>query len=655
MKKKVRRKIMYILIMAILFSPINTITSGENDKSQIENVRDGIIEISSEKAYQMIDSDVVILDVRGAMEYEECHIKNALLLPLSDMYCDSCFHQKLDNYRDKKIIVYCESEEKSKVACDILIQHGFRNVHYLRGGINAWVSKGFPITNSSEGHFCGCEDSSTEYKNASIDRNQKCLKESEKYLAQIKRAIKEHGANWTAGYTTISNLTYNIGGWPGVRDEKIEEYPITPLEGILPKEFDWRNVNGTDWTTPIKNQGGCGSCVAFATIAALESVVQINVGRPFDCDLSEAHLFFCGGGSCKNGWYFQPALEYLKNYGVPDEACFPYRSAQTPCSYTESNWRERATKVISFGAVSGGIEYIKYALIKYGPLITRMDWYQDFAYYTGGVYEHVWGNYVAGHAVTIVGYNDNGGYWICKNSMGTGWGERGWFRIKYGECRIGDPTYYLYGISGDIQPFPPSNPTPYDGEKNVEVKTTLSWTCEDADGDDLYYDVYLARGRMPTTRDIIARDYPYTHLPVTLEENSLYYWIVFAKDEHGSVHAGPTWRFSTIETVPPNVEIVVPEEGYLYWNWWKMPIPSQNSIVIGAINVDVDASDSGSGVDRVEFYVNDALRYTKNYPPYKWEWNEKSLGLNLYRLKVTAYDNAGNSASDEIRVRIFNP
>ncbi|RLF25981.1 MAG: hypothetical protein DRN14_07665, partial [Thermoplasmata archaeon] len=48
-----------------------------------------------------------------------------------------------------------------------------------------------------------------------------------------------------------------------------------------------------------------------------------------------------------------------------------------------------------------------------------------------------WGDYCGGHAVVIVGWNDADSCWICKNSWGTGWGESGWFRIKYNDSNIG--------------------------------------------------------------------------------------------------------------------------------------------------------------------------------------------------------------------------
>ena len=48
----------------------------------------------------------------------------------------------------------------------------------------------------------------------------------------------------------------------------------------------------------------------------------------------------------------------------------------------------------------------------------------------------------------MVGWDDANKCWICKNSWGHGWGENGWFRIKYGECDIEDSTAYLVDVYG---------------------------------------------------------------------------------------------------------------------------------------------------------------------------------------------------------------
>ena len=378
---------------------------------------------------------------------------------------------------------------------------------------------------------------------------------NEQKLLEIQKAIKDSNANWTAGFNSVFTPNEDhLQDLLGCLDESPEGNPDNNMSNqiYLPSSWDWRNVNGTNWITSIKNQGGCGSCVAFGTIGALEAVVQIEIGQTFDCDLSEAYLFFCGGGSCNSGWYTSDAVSFVRSKGVPDEECFPYKPVDLPCEDKASNWRDRLVKVTNTGS-TGGEAGIKKALITYGPLVVDFDVYEDFGSYNGGIYEHVWGSLEAGHAVSIIGYNDDPGYWICKNSWGSGWGENGFFRIKYRQCRIDDNAYYFDGTHGNIQPTQPSNPHPRNGESDISSIANLSWTESiDFDGDDVSYNVYLSEGRK--AKDLIAKNIQKPWFIVSgLKKNTIYSWKVIAEDEHGSQYSSDEWKFITRPPLPPVV------------------------------------------------------------------------------------------------------
>jgi len=76
---------------------------------------------------------------------------------------------------------------------------------------------------------------------------------------------------------------------------------------------------------------------------------------------------------------------------------------------------------------------------------TGFDVYSDFMNYKSGVYVHKTGDLEGGHAVKMIGWGHDSSsgldYWICANSWNTTWGEKGFFRIKMGECGIDSAVY----------------------------------------------------------------------------------------------------------------------------------------------------------------------------------------------------------------------
>ena len=267
-----------------------------------------------------------------------------------------------------------------------------------------------------------------------------------------------------------------------------------PTTWDTPDYFSWKDCEGQDWTTPIRDQlqDICGSCWAFGALGGLESTIKIWENNPeLDIDLSEQYLLSCSSGSC-DGWYLSSTLSWIKHNGMITEECLPYQADDTiPCEDKCPEWREYLIGIKNYEKIArGDITATQEALIEYGPLPATMQVYEDFyPNYTGGVYKYTNGGYVFGHVVTIVGYDntwgdEDEGYWICKNSWGTDWGENGWFKIAYGECGIENNTYYLEGPN--YSPLKPEKPNgPPSGKPGVEY--TYSTSCIDPDGNKLYY------------------------------------------------------------------------------------------------------------------------------------------------------------------------
>ncbi len=266
-------------------------------------------------------------------------------------------------------------------------------------------------------------------------------------LEQIQKAIQEKGARWQAGDSPVFRMSpeeqRRLCGLIQESPEEIDQN-LLPLKGPkleLPERFDWRDVDGVNWVTPIRDQASCGSCVAFGTMAAFEARINIYSESPGeDMDLSEQHIFSCGGGSCSRGWWYGEAVRYLVDYGAPLESCLPYEARDDNCYQTCPQLEEQARKVSRWGWVPGAftadkVEQMKIHLMD-GPLVGGFDVYEDFFSYSSGVYQHVWGNHAGGHCICFVGWDDADSCWIVKNSWGPMWGDGGYFRIRMGHNEV---------------------------------------------------------------------------------------------------------------------------------------------------------------------------------------------------------------------------
>lgn len=316
---------------------------------------------------------------------------------------------------------------------------------------------------------------------------------SSEELASIRQAIREAGASWTAAENWITELPpaerkMLLGGnLPSPKDispDDIIVWPEVPDPRAAASSMDWRNYGGHNWMTSVKNQKNCGSCAAFAACGAVEAGVRIAVTNPsLNIDLSEQHLFSCGGGSCTQGWYLDAAIDFFKSYGVPDEACLPYSAVDNNCSATCNDWQSRAVKISNWQWVTQATSNetaIKNALLE-RPIPCRMEVYEDFHYYTSGVYTQAWGSNLGGHFVVIVGWNDQENTWICKNSWGPNWGESGYFRIRRDQVLIG-----TFAVLTFYDSPPPPTPPPSQAQLYFRMPKTYFYP-----GDVFYVDAII--------------------------------------------------------------------------------------------------------------------------------------------------------------------
>jgi len=230
-------------------------------------------------------------------------------------------------------------------------------------------------------------------------------------------------------------------------------------KSYLPSSWDWRNVDGVNYVSDVRNQGGCGSCYAFSSMGMLEARVNILTNNTKNYVFSTQDIVSCSQLSqgCEGGFPYLVAGRYGKDYGVVEESCNPYVGQDDSCS-TKTCKRHYTANYRYVGGYYGGCneEAMKRALVENGPLSVSFEVYDDFMLYKTGIYHHTGmlksksedGSSafdpfeLTNHAVLLVGYghDDQIGedYWTIKNSWGTEWGEAGFFRIRRGvdECAV---------------------------------------------------------------------------------------------------------------------------------------------------------------------------------------------------------------------------
>ena len=249
--------------------------------------------------------------------------------------------------------------------------------------------------------------------------------------------------------------------------------------GSLPDSFDSRS----QWPLcasigTIRDQSACGSCWAYGAAEAISDRICIHSNQTDQTLISAEDILSCCyncGNGCDGG-YTQKAWEYYTNQGAPSGGLYgdqasckpasmppcahhaqsskyppcPQNYYPTPgCKYScEPGYPVKYSKDLRFGSRSYGVkgeDNFKAEIVAFGPIEAVFTVYQDFFTYKSGVYSHLTGSKVGGHAIKIIGYGTEGGvnYWICANSWNESWGENGFFKIKRGdnECGIESGGY----------------------------------------------------------------------------------------------------------------------------------------------------------------------------------------------------------------------
>ena len=280
--------------------------------------------------------------------------------------------------------------------------------------------------------------------------------------AALAATLTKKKARWHSAETEVSKLSEAdqarmLGAIPS--DEStafMAAAANAPLMAAAPgfaPAVDWRNKNGNH-ITPVRDQGGCGSCVSFGSMGVIEAMAHIETGRWMD--LSEADSHFCSshGPNC-GGWWPDQCLDQVLARGICDEVGFPYPSAfpgndihaSPPACHLPADRATRLTNITARHALADATA-AKNHLSNVGPVTGCLTVYSDFFSYAGGVYHHVTGGVAGGHCVLVIGFSEAEQCWIIKNSWGVGWGIGGFGKIAYADLMFNGSFFPMYGATG---------------------------------------------------------------------------------------------------------------------------------------------------------------------------------------------------------------
>jgi cathepsin B len=270
-------------------------------------------------------------------------------------------------------------------------------------------------------------------------------------------------------------------------------------DAAIPKSFDAREQwsGCAEVIGRVRDQSNCGSCWAFGSTEALNDRHCITTGKKEIVLSAEDTLACCSGLKCQgsmgcNGGQPAGAWDWFTKTGVTTgkdwadvgagDSCKPYSmescahhvsppegmksctelptyktpSCTSSCSeknyataYKNDKFFAKSSYSVSSKSTKDKETSMQKELMEKGTVSVALSVYEDFETYSSGVYKHVTGKYLGGHAVKMIGWGEENGtkYWLCVNSWNQYWGDNGTFKILRGsdECGIESSV-----VAGDV-------------------------------------------------------------------------------------------------------------------------------------------------------------------------------------------------------------
>ncbi|MEW5320160.1 MAG: hypothetical protein WDW38_011255 [Sanguina aurantia] len=258
------------------------------------------------------------------------------------------------------------------------------------------------------------------------------------------------GSNFNAGTISASDLLRN------------GRFYLRYANAVPPvPAWSWTS----DVTGPVREQGECNSCYAFATLAAMEAIHVIRNGSIGRSALSVAQMVDCSDNfQCAGGW-MPRAYQYAMDVGLVTDAQYAYPAAEQDRGISQNcslGSQSELSKIVAYEDVPTSEGALMKA-VSNQPVVAAIDAStSDFMAYKGA--KPFAGRcssdpQAATHAVLVVGYNTtdpNNNYWILKNTWGAAWGDSGYFYLPMGNPALlnkcGMLNYLSYPVLDGVPP-----------------------------------------------------------------------------------------------------------------------------------------------------------------------------------------------------------
>ena len=379
----------------------------------------------------------------------------------------------------------------------------------------------------------------------------------------------------------------------------------------LPQYYDLREHNKL---TPVRDQGACGSCWAFASYGSLESWLMPTENR----DFSENNLINLSGfdlGPCDGGLDLM-ALAYLARWSGPiNESDDPYDFTPSPTGLTVRKHVQEALFIPDRTGPTDNND-LKQAVMTYGAVYTSM--YYDDPYFKEATDAYYFdGNDTSNHAVCIVGWDDTydrgrfpssppaNGAFIIKNSWGASWGENGYFYVSYYDSNIGMTN----------TAFEDAEPT--SNYKRAYQYDPLGWTASLGYSD---YTAMFANVFRASSTEVLTAVSFYSASP-----SSTYDISVYLNPTSGPVTSGSPvttqsgtvgFGYFTIPLGSPvaltsgqrfSVVVKLTTPGYRYPIPAEYPVPNYSSAAVAASGEGYVSADGGMWEDVTDYFINTSV------------------------------------------------